>query len=340
MRVQSRSTGSFNKSSVSYGLPQEADVVIIGGGITGSALLYELAEFTDLDKIVLLERRNEFAKVASRPNNNSQTIHCGDIETNYTPEKAASVLRLANMLRNFATKLPPHMRDKAVAKMQKMAIGVGEIECDTMEKRFHAFKPYFPKLELLDIGQIAKFEPAVAYSNPTTKTFRKEPVVANFTGNDHSAVNYCYLAQSFINLAEAQHGKRQIRALTDCTMYDIQPADNGYIVFTTRGNIKAKFVVVSACGHSLLAAHRLGYARHFSCLPVAGSFYFGPRVRFQFGRKKMGFRFLMARFILYRTRFCRLLPFTEIPTLSQMVKRDLDLRRYHYLSLRDTDGKL
>jgi len=36
--------------------------------------------------------------------------------------------------------------------------------------------------------------------------------------------------------------------------------------------------VVSACGRSLLFAQRMGYGLHYSCLPVAGNFYFAPMV--------------------------------------------------------------
>ncbi|CDI80537.1 malate:quinone oxidoreductase, putative [Eimeria acervulina] len=88
------------------------DVFIIGGGVAGTALLYELAAFTNLNKVGLAERRHGFGLVQSHPKNNSQTIHCGDIETNYTIEKAKIVKRQADMLRNFATKLAPAVRDK------------------------------------------------------------------------------------------------------------------------------------------------------------------------------------------------------------------------------------
>jgi malate dehydrogenase (quinone) len=37
-------------------------------------------------------------------------------------------------------------------------------------------------------------------------------------------------------------------------------------------------VVVSAGGHSLPLAQRMGYGQEYSCLPVAGSFYFAPPV--------------------------------------------------------------
>lgn len=54
---------------------------------------------------------------------------------------------------------------RCVAKMQKMAIGVGDDECAFMEKRFEDFKPVFSKLQLLNKQQIAEIEPAVVFDN-------------------------------------------------------------------------------------------------------------------------------------------------------------------------------
>eukprot|EP01056_Protomagalhaensia_sp_Gyna25_P004762 Protomagalhaensia_sp_Gyna_25__4761@NODE_472_length_3341_cov_88_813749_g164_i1_p2_GENE_NODE_472_length_3341_cov_88_813749_g164_i1NODE_472_length_3341_cov_88_813749_g164_i1_p2_ORF_typecomplete_len291_score33_31Mqo/PF06039_15/5_3e57DAO/PF01266_24/7_5e13GMC_oxred_N/PF00732_19/0_00011Lycopene_cycl/PF05834_12/0_00077FAD_binding_3/PF01494_19/0_00085Thi4/PF01946_17/0_0014NAD_binding_8/PF13450_6/0_0028Pyr_redox_2/PF07992_14/0_0025Pyr_redox/PF00070_27/0_0069FAD_oxidored/PF12831_7/0_014K_oxygenase/PF13434_ len=207
----------MSREAFDSGLPETADVVIIGGGVTGSALLYQLAEFTDLKRVLLLERREGLAKVTSGPNNNSQTIHCGDIETNYTPQKAATVQRLANMLRNFATKLPPHERDKTIARMQKMAIGVGNDECAFMEKRFNDFSPYFKNLKLLNKEQISKLEPAVAYQNVDSRIMRPENVVANFVADEHCAVDYFHLTRNLVNVAQQDRGNRDVRfQMRDC----------------------------------------------------------------------------------------------------------------------------
>ena len=75
--------------------PADTDVLIIGGGVCGTALLFELARYTDLSHLTLVERYDQLAQVNSRATNNSQTIHCGDIETNYSLEKARSVKRTA-----------------------------------------------------------------------------------------------------------------------------------------------------------------------------------------------------------------------------------------------------
>lgn len=59
---------------------------------------------------------------------------------------------------------------------------------------------------------------------------------------------------------------------------EIIEQDGIFNIHTPDQIIKAKTVVVSAGGHSLLIAQQMGYGLEFSCLPVAGSFYFTPKV--------------------------------------------------------------
>ena len=63
-------------------------MLVVGGGVCGTALLFELARYTDLPRLALIERYEQLAQVNSKATSNSHTIHCGDIETNYTLEKA------------------------------------------------------------------------------------------------------------------------------------------------------------------------------------------------------------------------------------------------------------
>ncbi len=64
---------------------------IIGGGVRGTALMYLLSNFTDISKFLLIEKFDEVAQVSFHFTQNSQTIYFGDIETNYSYEKAAEV---------------------------------------------------------------------------------------------------------------------------------------------------------------------------------------------------------------------------------------------------------
>jgi len=77
------------------------NVIIVGGGISGSALLYTLSKYTDIKSIGLFEKYDDIATLNSNAKSNSQTLHCGDIETNYTLEKAIKTNRTATMVENY-----------------------------------------------------------------------------------------------------------------------------------------------------------------------------------------------------------------------------------------------
>lgn len=59
------------------------DVVIVGGGISGCALTYMLSRYSDIKSIAMMEKYGSLAPLNSNARSNSQTLHCGDIETNY-----------------------------------------------------------------------------------------------------------------------------------------------------------------------------------------------------------------------------------------------------------------
>src|SRR3989344_1651886 len=56
------------------------DALIVGAGITGASLLYVLTKYANLARIVLLEKYEKPAQINSHYDNNSQTLHFGDIE--------------------------------------------------------------------------------------------------------------------------------------------------------------------------------------------------------------------------------------------------------------------
>ncbi len=249
---------------------QVHDVAIIGGGVCGTALLYLLSEYTDVQNIALIEKYDDVAKVNSHGRNNSQTLHCGDIETNYTLEKAAKVKAAAEMVVNYTETLA--QRDKVIFKYPKMVLGVGEKECQQLRERFETFKTVFTTMQLLEKEQIAEIEPNVIMVDGK---MREEPCVALAVLDEYSAVDFHQLAQSFVGEAN----KRQDKAISLFLNNQVEEiVENGgvFSIMTTDKVIKAKTVVVSAGGHSLLLAQQMGYGLEFSCLPVAGSFYFTP----------------------------------------------------------------
>ena len=252
------------------------DVLIIGGGVSGTALLYELARYTDLKSIGLVEKYDHVAIVNSHGRNNSQTIHYGDIETNYTLDKARVTKRTAGMVVNFATKLPAEERDRVVFRYPKMVLGVGDKECEFLRTRHERFKELFPNLKLLERAEIAGLEP-----NLVEGRRREEPIVALGALDEYSAVNYTTLSEAFVDQAQKSAAAKHMRCdvFLSTAVERIVEEDGCFKVRTpNRGTLTARYVVVSAGGHSLLFAHQMGYGLDKSCLPMAGSFYFTPKV--------------------------------------------------------------
>lgn len=248
------------------------DVAIIGGGVCGTALLYMLSEYTDIQDIALVEKYDDVAKVNSHGRNNSQTLHCGDIETNYTLEKARKVKAAAEMVVNYTKTLAEH--DRILFKYPKMVLGVGEKECQQLRERFEQFKTVFTTMQLLEKEQIAEIEPNVIMVDGK---MREEPCVALAVLDEHAAVDYHQLAQSFVDEAK-KHSDKDIHLHLNSHVENIVEKDGIFSIVTQNRVIKARTVVVSAGGHSLLLAQQMRYGLEYSCLPVAGSFYFTPPI--------------------------------------------------------------
>ncbi|MEB3323054.1 MAG: FAD-dependent oxidoreductase [Synechococcaceae cyanobacterium] len=255
---------------------ERTDVLVVGGGVCGTALLFTLARYTDLPRLTLVERHPQLAQVNSRATSNSQTLHCGDIETNYTLEKALGVKRTAEMVGRYAELLDPAERDRCVFRTPKMVLAVGERECALLRRRFEVFSPHFPAMELLEKAQIAAWEPQVALLDGAP---RPEELVAIGIRDSPTAVDFEALSASFVHQARAAVAGtgRRIGLRLGSTVERIAPEGDGFAVAMADGTaLRARQVVVNAGAHSLLLAQRMGFGLRYSCLPVAGSFYFTP----------------------------------------------------------------
>jgi len=248
------------------------NVIIVGGGISGAALFYELAKYTNIQSLCMLEKYEAVATLNSKGTSNSQTIHIGDIETNYTLEKAKITKRTAKMVEKFC--LQYGLENKIMFSHQKMALGVGEKEVHFIENRYHEFKTLFPYLELWDIEKLKVLEPKVVYLDKARTKVRPEPIMAMGTNTQYTTVDYGAMAEALIEQAQkTSTEKTDIFYHTQVT--DIfKKKDKYFELHCQNGNIyTADFVVVDAGAHSLFLAHKMGYGKHMGCLPMAGSFY-------------------------------------------------------------------
>lgn len=244
------------------------EVAIIGGGVSGAALAYVLARYSGIASIVLLEKENHPATINSAASQNSQTLHCGDIETNYTLEKAAGVKRAADMLVRCVS---GEGAQGILRRMPKMVLGVGEAECALLRERHARFQTLYPYLQLLDNAGVAKAEPEVAHN-------RREELAALAAPDAYCAADFGHLTRFFLQRAQALDGGLSVRM--SCRVLEIQRQARSYVLRTSGGDVHAGYVAVCAGAHSLGFAQRMGLGQQYSILPVAGSFFHAPcRVR-------------------------------------------------------------
>lgn len=253
-------------------MSQVFDLLIVGGGVTGSALLYVASRYTDIGHIGMLEKYAAPARVNSLHSNNSQTLHCGDIETNYSLDKALKVQRAARMVENYATAQPDI--DHLIFRYPKMVLGVGGRECEQLRKRYRILSPHYPRLRLLEPRDIARVEPAVTRSGGRA---RRDEIVALGSEDEYTAVNYEALARSFVRQAQRVGGHR-VAVEYNQRVSHIRHSGQRFLIQTATTSFQARSIVVCAGGHSLKLAHDLGFGHHFSVLPVAGSYYFTPQI--------------------------------------------------------------
>jgi malate dehydrogenase (quinone) len=248
------------------------EVVIVGGGISGAALFYELAKYSTAKNICLLEKYEDLATLNSKGTSNSQTIHVGDIETNYTLDKAKITKRTAKMIEKFC--LQYNLQDKIMFKHQKMALGVGEKEVEFITKRYHEFKEIFPYLELWDKEKLRELEPKLVYADKEQTKDRPEPIIAMGAKDEYTTVDYGEMTKELAKAGQNADASKTTDIFFNSEVEEIEKVGNKFKLTTVNGTVyTADFVVVDAGAHSLYLAHKMGYGKHMGSLSMAGSFY-------------------------------------------------------------------
>jgi malate dehydrogenase (quinone) len=260
-----------NKVDTMDEIKTEYDILIVGGGVVGTALLYTLSKYTDIKKICLIEKYSDFGLVNTNSTKNSQTLHFGDIETNYTIEKARSVKQMADMVMNYLEngKLTGD-NNRVYSKYSKMVLAVGRKQVDDLRIRYSSFKDLFPKLRMIEKDEIGKMEPRVLEGRDPD-----QDILALLT-EDGYTVDFKRLSHSFVENAKIENPLIGIHLNTK--LLKISKESDRYIVKTNKGEISAPVVAIAAGGHSLMIAKSLGYGLNLAVLSMAGSFYTAPKI--------------------------------------------------------------
>ncbi|MFB6270002.1 MAG: FAD-dependent oxidoreductase, partial [Halobacterium sp.] len=245
-------------------MDREYDLIIVGGGISGASLLYTVSKFTDVEDVALFEKEDDIAAINSHHTNNSQTLHFGDIETNYTLEKAEEVKEGAELLAGY---LEHHDADREMHdKRSKMVLGVGDEEVQQLESRYHeeGFGDLFPKLDVIGREEIREHEPKVVEGRDPGTELRA------LQTPDGYVVDYGETAKSFVEQAREESN---VDVFTGTGVEEVTETASGYTVTTEDGPFDCEVAVVAAGSHSLQFAKELGYGGDKVLLPVAGSFF-------------------------------------------------------------------
>ncbi|MBI3633116.1 MAG: FAD-dependent oxidoreductase [Candidatus Vogelbacteria bacterium] len=242
---------------------KEFDVLVVGGGVVGSALCHFLERYTNIPSIGLIEKGKELGEVNSSPDSNSQTVHFGDIETNYGLEKAKKVKEAGDMIVSYLDRYDSDSR--LHRKTYKLLLGVGDDEVALLEKRYEDFKATYPKLKKLYRDEIAKLEPNIVKNRDPN-----EKIIALYS-DDGYAVDYKKLADSFVG--NFLNSNKRTELFLETKVSKIYKKNDLTIAETNNGTFAARVVVVTSGPYSLYFAHKMDIGKDLAILPVAGSFY-------------------------------------------------------------------
>ncbi len=246
------------------------DVIIIGAGITGTSLLFTLCRYSGIKKVLILEKYGGMAQLNSNSRNNAQTLHFGDIETNYSPDKAKETNRAAKMVLNYLSAIGRKDSAEIYRKVQKMVLATDDGEVESLEKTYSTIKKIFPELKIIGGKEIAKLEPNVV------KGRDKDDAILALNSPNGYMVDFGKLTNSF--MINAKRTNKTIESRFNEEVISLEEKNGFYEVNTRKGRYYGKFVVFASGTYSLYFAKTMGMDRNLSVLAVGGDFYYSKKV--------------------------------------------------------------
>lgn len=247
---------------------RQYNVVILGAGITGSALTYVLNRYTSIERVAVIEKEVQPGQANTSSLKNSQTLHVGDIETNYSLEKSQKVKAAATMTMRYLDRIKNN--NGIFARCGSMALAFGETEVRKLSARYDMVKGLFPYLQKLGRDEIAQVEPAIVAGRD-----ERVPLLA-LRSPESYMVDYGKLAEHFLRETK-EHRRAVVDQFFSTTATTITKNKDGYTIVTNQGTFTSKVVVVALGTYSLFFAKSLGYGHDYFILPMAGDYYSSTR---------------------------------------------------------------
>ena len=224
------------------------DLIIIGGGVCGCSLLYELSRYRV--SALLLEKENDVACATSKAN--SGIVHAG-----YDPEPGTGMARFNVEGNALIEKLSADL-DIPYKKIGSLVVGFDEADRKSIEKLLEkGNKNGVPGLKIISGEELFRIEP----------NLNREVICALY------APSAGIVAPWDLAIAQAECAVRGGAGIElDCEVRAIKKKDDYFIVETSRGDFSSRYVVNAAGVHSDTVS-RMVESPFFSITPKSGEYY-------------------------------------------------------------------
>lgn len=224
------------------------DVAIIGAGISGCSLLYELARFRL--RVILLEKENDVSLGTTKAN--SAIVHAG-----YDPPEG-SVMARTNVAGNAIIKELCKLLDVPYKQIGSLVVAFSDEQMDTVNKLYHrGITNGVPGLQVRTGEETLKMEPELSTQ-----------VVGALYAPSAGIVSPWELTLALAQNAVQNGAELALRH----EVQEISKTEDGFIIETCERMVHARFVV-NAAGVAADQVARLAGDDTFSILPSKGEYY-------------------------------------------------------------------
>jgi glycerol-3-phosphate dehydrogenase len=224
------------------------DIIIIGGGVCGCSLLYELSRYKLA--VVLLEKENDVACGTSK--SNSAIVHAG-----YDPEPGTDMARF-NVEGNALIKCLCADLDIMYKQIGSLVVGFNDEGRASIEKLLKkGNKNGVPGLKIVEGEELFRMEP----------NLNRDVTCALYAP---SAGIICPWELASAQAECAIQGGARVEL--DCDVTGIRKDGDGFVVQTSKGDYRARFVVNAAGVDSDLVS-RMIETNHFTITPKSGEYF-------------------------------------------------------------------
>lgn len=224
------------------------DVVIIGGGISGCSLLYQLSRYQL--QALLVEKENDVGVGTTKAN--SAIVHAG-----YDPEPGTLMAKYNVQGNQMIEKLCANL-DVLFKKTGSLVLAFNEADRKTIDTLYQrGLANGVPGLRIVEQAELRQMEPNVA-----------ETAICALYAPTGAIVSPWELASA--QAEAAVEGGGEVRLDTEVTGLDKK--DSFFTIHTSTGDIETRFVV-NAAGVAADAVSRMAEPSHFTIHPNRGQYF-------------------------------------------------------------------